>query len=244
MSQIEQLKADHVEQCLNHIVQTAAAGTLSFTTNGKWHVFEMALTKVSSDDLQVDIKTDDRQAAILKKDQPVGICLHCAHCKYVFESVITEPPCPEKPGRVHLDLPDQIEMVQQRVYERHAVPSRLNVRAMFWHRGYLNNNLALPKEECWQGKLENISVGGAMIRVDPALRDCFCIGQIVGLQFTPMPYQKPILLEAGIRHLQASSDGCGLQVGVEFLGLEAGYEGRQLLHRLLDVINAYEKMNK
>ncbi|NLK42624.1 MAG: hypothetical protein GX298_11310 [Planctomycetes bacterium] len=240
---IEQFNAHHIEQCLAGIVQGAPTGTLSFTTDGTWHLFEIVLAELGPDTLLVDIAAEAQRGNILKKDQPVGICLHCDHCRYLFESVILEPPSPKAPSRIRLDRPDKIERIQQRVYERHAIPANLNIRTLFWHRGYLHETLNSPTEACWQGKLENISARGAMIRVALELRECFCIGQILGLQFTPLPYHKPLLFEAGVRHLQPSPDETAFFIGVEFLGLEAGCEGREMLHRLLEVIAAYEKMN-
>jgi hypothetical protein len=35
-----------------------------------------------------------------------------------------------------------------------------------------------------------------------------------------------------------------LIIGVEFLGLEASPEGREVLHRLVDIVDAYAKMNR
>jgi len=134
--------------------------------------------------------------------------------------------------------------MQRRAYERQPIPSELNVRAMFWHRGYINNSAEGPDEDYWQGKLENLSAGGAMIRVGLDQRKFFTVGQLVGVQFTPMSYQKPLLLEGQVRHLETPGSQDGLLVGVEFLGLEASSEGRDILHRLLNVIEAYEKPSK
>ena len=46
-----------------------------------------------------------------------------------------------------------------------------------------------------------------------------------------------------MRYLKESSTGL-LKIGVEFLGLEASSEGRDVLNRILDVINQYEEMNE
>ena len=91
------------------------------------------------------------------------------------------------------------------------------------------------------GKQIGISPPEAMIRVVLELR-MFCNGQIRP-PIPPLPYHKPLLFEAGVPHLQPSPDETAFFIGVEFLGLEAGCEGREMLHRLLEVIAAYEKMN-
>ena len=75
------------------------------------------------------------------------------------------------------------------------------------------------------------------------LKSCFSVGQLVGLQFTPMSFQKPILLEGHIRHLREDEGDNCLYIGIEFLGLEASPEGRDVLHRLLGVVSEYQAAN-
>ncbi len=69
------------------------------------------------------------------------------------------------------------------------------------------------------------------------------MGQLLGIQFTPISYQMPLLLESHVRYLKETSSGL-LKIGVEFLGLEASSEGRETLNRILDVISEYEEMNQ
>lgn len=243
MSQIEMLKTDQISAFLRQAAQDCLAGTFSCLCSGKWSIFDMVILVADENEIQVQLISGKNTAATLKKDQPVGICFQYDYSKYLFESTISVPPSLDSNGRLCMDWPDKIEKMQRRAYERQPIPAGLNVRAMFWHRGHLHETDTAPHEDYWQGKIENLSAGGAMIRVDRALQDCFSIGQLVGVQFTPMSYQKPLLLEGHIRHLKTPSDLNALLVGVEFLGLEASPEGREILHRLLEVIDAYEKMS-
>lgn len=75
-------------------------------------------------------------------------------------------------------------------------------------------------------------------------KEHFKVGQLLGIQFTPMSYQKPLLLESHVKYLKKKPDHLLFNIGVEFLGLEASPEGRELLSRLLDVIAEYQKMNQ
>lgn len=242
MSPVEQLFGDHAGDFLRQAADKGLTGTLSCLHGGKWGVFDIRILAAGPDHIHLQLISETRPGLVFKKELPVGLCLQLEYDKYVFESVILEPPS-GKDNRLAIEIPDQIEKMQRRVYARHAVPTGLNVRAMFWHRGYPEEVNNAPHEDYWQGKLENLSAGGAMICVDRDIRDCFSIGQFVGVQFTPMSYQKPLLLEAQVRHLEAYDDQQGFLVGVEFLGLEASPEGRDVLHRLLEVIDEYEKMN-
>ena len=99
-------------------------------------------------------------------------------------------------------------------------------------------------ENYWQGELLNISAGGVQIAVALDQRPNFRIGQLVGLQFTPMSYEKPIHVEGQVRHIAQAADGQTLDVGVEFVGLEASGQGRQRLHRIINAVNEYERRNR
>lgn len=241
MTQVECLTPEQIEAFLKQAVQEGLNGTLSCLREGKWNIFDIVIVDISDSFLKLKLSSDAKKVEI-KIDQPVGICIHQEHFKYIFESVVIEPSTSEL-SDIFIEGPEKIEKMQRRAYERQRVPSDLNVRAMFWHRGYYRNSDQTPDEHYWQGKLENLSAGGAMIRVGQDHRDFFSIGQYVGLQFTPMSYQKPLLLEGQVRHLKTPPSQDSLLVGVEFLGLEASPEGRDVLHRLLDVIEAYEAQN-
>jgi hypothetical protein len=59
-----------------------------------------------------------------------------------------------------------------------------------------------------------------------------------------MSYQKPIHVEGQVRRVALGADGQRLDVGVEFVGLEAGSQGRQKLHRIINAVNEYERRNR
>ena len=244
MNQAELLKPDQMDALLRQAVHDGLCGTISVLRNGKWNVLNIRIIAAGESDIRIRCVSEDNQGLNLKKNQPVGICLRQDHHNYIFESSITDPPTPESPEELTIDLPDKIEKMQRRAYDRQPIPADMNVRALFWHRGYLNNANQTPREDYWQGKLENLSAGGTMIRVGQDHRKFFSKDQLVGVQFTPMSYQKPLLLEGCVRHLDTPPTEESLLVGVEFLGLEASPEGRDTLHRLLEVVDAYEKMNQ
>jgi len=145
---------------------------------------------------------------------------------------------------IKMDLPDRVERIQRRMYHRQPVPASLKVKVLFWHRGYLEDTDERPEELYWEGRLLNLSAGGAQFEIDAKEKNNFRAGQLLGVQFTPMSYQKPFLLESHVRYLKNQPDQTSFRIGVEFLGLEASREGREVLNRLLEVIDIYRTMNK
>ena len=173
------------------------------------------------------------------------------------------PPCGNP--TIVLMVPDRIKIVQRRSYFRVDVPGSLKVNVMLWHRRYTDeksegSRLAgtqtqqmgiqtsdthrMPPEYCWQGKLADISTGGAKIVVDAMQRPDFKKGQFIELRFTPMPYEMPLMFDAQIRNILPIADEKSICLGLQIVGLEASPEGRQVLQRLCNVVEHYYQINQ
>lgn len=240
MTRGETLQPDQINDFLLSSIQEQADVVLSFTKQGKWRVRHVRICQFN--DESIILKGANVEGLV--KNQPVGMCVHSGHFKYLFETSVQSVNADEKCGQVLLQFPEKVEQLRRRTYDRQQVPSNLKVKCLFWHRGYLDDSQMEPAEQYWQGRLLNLSAGGAQIAVDLDLKGNFSEGQLVGVQFTPMSYQRPLLLEAHVKYLMDQHDHEQFLVGVEFLGLEAGTEGREVLHRLIRVVHDYEKMNQ
>jgi hypothetical protein len=177
-------------------------------------------------------------------------------------------------GAIILAVPDRIEVVQRRSYFRVDVPQSLKVKVMLWHRDsrrraekQIQNAADEQVHDYCQGRLVDISAGGAQVIVPysneeefPApfrrgskgdvLRSFhagqldFRKGQFVGVRFTPMPYETPLMVSARIRAILPTSDGNSASIGLQIIGLEASPEGREVLARLIGVVERYYQINQ
>ncbi|MDD5063581.1 MAG: PilZ domain-containing protein [Phycisphaerae bacterium] len=174
---------------------------------------------------------------------------------------------------IALVLPERIELIQRRSYFRVGVPSSLKVKVMLWHCRYTEESPTLPSygdgamaetqsslvsstedkgatqtsDSCrmyWQGKLMDISAGGLQILVDAGQKPDFKRGQFIGLRFTPMPYEMPLMFNAQIRSILPTAGGNSICLGLRIVGLEASPEGRQVLRRLCSVAEYYYQINQ
>jgi hypothetical protein len=157
-------------------------------------------------------------------------------------------------------VPDRLGVVQRRSYFRVNVPESLKVNVVLWHRG----SKLLPKDAMrdwpltkpghyFQGRLVDISAGGAQVMVplqidsptagEPKMED-FRKGQFIGLRFTPMPYETPLMFSAQIRNILPAADQKSIFLGLQIVGLEASPEGREVLSRLVDVVERYHQINQ
>jgi c-di-GMP-binding flagellar brake protein YcgR len=248
MREQEQLKGDEVMGLLRSAATRETQAIMTHLSRGKWHMAKITLLHASGMNLHVDITQKEKHHPInINIDQPVGISFKYDYSKYIFESSVTgfEPSVNTKSGGVIvIAMPDRIDRIQRRNYYRVSVPNHINIRTLFWHRGYNDDAKAVPLDNYWQGQLVDISAGGLQICVDLSQKPNFRDGQLVGVQFTPEPYTQPIQIEAQVRHIAPTADGTRLCLGLQVIGLEATFEGREMLHRLCDVVKTYFAMNQ
>jgi hypothetical protein len=176
-------------------------------------------------------------------------------------------------GTMILAVPDRIEVVQRRSYYRVDVPESLKVKVIMWHRSgrrEANKQIEDAAEDVHnycQGRLVDISAGGAQVVVsysdqagDPVsvrresngnASRTFCAGeldfrkgQFVGMRFTPMPYETPLVVSAQIRNILPTADGKSASLGLQIVGLEASPEGREVLVRLISIVEQYYQINQ
>jgi c-di-GMP-binding flagellar brake protein YcgR len=247
MREQEQLKSFDVISLLKLAAAQKTEAVMTHLSRGKWHMTKVAVQGTTDTNIQIDITQKEKHHPInIKIDQPVGISFKHDYCKYIFESLVVgfEPSVNAKSGGVIVvAMPDWIDRIQRRNFYRVAVPQSLNVKVLFWHRGYNDEAKALPLEDYWQGRLVDVSAGGLQVCVGLDQKPNFREGQLVGLQFTPMPYEQPVLLESQVRHIAPTADGTQLCLGLQIIGLETTIDGREMLHRLCSVVKAYFEMN-
>jgi hypothetical protein len=196
----------------------------------------------------------------IQVNQPVGISLKYGYGKFIFETTVVavQPSTEPTSGpTIVLMVPERIELVQRRSYFRVDVPSSLKVNVMLWHRRYTEemaetqqietqtlDSRRMPQGSYWQGKLIDISAGGLQVVVDKEQKPDFIRGQFIGLRFTPMPYEMPLMFDAQIRNILPTAGGKSICLGLRIVGLEASPEGRQVLQRLCNIAEHYYQINQ
>ena len=244
----EVIRSEELKKALARAVDLKTPGIMSYLSRGKWRTANVLLKTIGQNSLHFELSEEQNTGTSdVCKDQPVGISIQHEFYKYVFETVVLGIEVSDKPNIrkiIRLGIPDRIEKMQRRLYTRVSVPVELKVKTLFWHRGYYDEARKPPGENYWQGKLLDISAGGLRVVIEAWQHSHFNVDQFIGLQFTPMSYQKPIVLEGQIKHIEKIDEGEKLCIGAEFLGLEASNEGREKLRRLEGVINAYQSENE
>lgn len=248
-------------------IEKKVPAIMSYLSKQKWHVAKVVLAELVGDRLSVEsMATPKRQRPInIRVDQPVGISFKYEYGKFVFDTTVVglEPSRKdgdhrEGGGTIILTVPDKIEVVQRRSYFRVSVPASLNVKVLLWHRSGKRDQRshvhggAEDIQNGTTGRLVDISAGGAQVVVpvgasaeaNPGQEGDFKKGQFVGMRFTPVPYETPLVLSAQIRNVLPTADGQNASLGLQIVGLEASPEGREVLTRLIGIVEQYYQINQ
>jgi hypothetical protein len=257
MDPVAMLKGAEPRKILQVLIDKQVPAIMSYLSKSKWHVAKLQLTELGACRLTANIVPTAKPHPInIQPDQPVGVSLKYSYGKFIFESkVVSLEPSPEPTsgGTIVLSVPDRIEIVQRRSYFRVDVPKWLKVNVLLWPRQQQapsqeqiseNTTGQLPAGRYWQGRLVDISAGGTQVAIDAELAQDLRAGQFLGLRFTPMPYEMPLVFDVQVRNTLPTADGKKVCLGLQIIGLEASEEGRQVLQRLCNVVERYYKMNQ
>jgi len=257
MSEIVMLEGHESQSVLQTVAAERAPAIMSYLSKDKWHVAKVVMRELSGGRLYVEgCHASGKPHPInIRVDQPVGVNFKHAYGKFVFDTsvVALEPsPDPAAGGTIVLALPDRIGVVQRRSYFRVNVPESLKVKIVLWHRTSQRKSKG-SGHEYFEGRLMDISAGGAQLTLPMKASETdasgvseseFRKGQFIGVRFTPMPYETPLMFSAQIRNVLPTADRAGLCLGLQIVGLEASDEGREVLSRLAAVVDRYYQINQ
>ena len=248
MDELIMLHGAEPRKILQTVIEKKVPAVMSYLSGGKWHATKALLTNLGADRFDIEaLPTEKPYPMSIQVNQPVGMSLKYGYGNFIFETKVVglEPSSePQSGGTIVLAVPDRIELVQRRSYFRVDVPAALKVNVAMWHRCGTDGENRIPAEHCWQGRLIDISAGGAQIVVDAVQKPDFRTGQFIGLRFTPMPYETPLVFNAKIRSVLPTTDDKSICFGVQVVGLEASPEGRGVLQRLCSIVERYHQMNQ
>ena len=274
MNEMVVLRGVDPREILRTAVDKKVPAIMSYLSKGKWHVAKVLLTGLGADRFSIEsTHLEKRPHPInIQMNQPVGISFKYEYGKFVFDTTVAdlEPSSDSASGgTIVLAVPDRVEVVQRRSYFRVNVPESLRVNVVLWHRSQKDLSIlrssATAKDEperqtsemtsqthnYYQGILVDISAGGAQVIVDAGQAPVssaqvpdFKKGQFIGLRLTPLPYEMPLMFNAQIRNILPTADNKSVYLGLQIVGLESSREGRQVLSRIVGVVERYYRMNQ
>ncbi len=266
MNEVMILRADQCSAPLETAAKTQTQLILTYKSRGKWRVAKVLIAAISQDKFTVEcINTRAKPMPInIQIGQTVGLSFKHTRGKFVLDTEVKalEPPTSAcAGGSIVLDMPNQIEVLQRRSYFRVNVPESLLVDVRIWHRSSKSEQPD-PSRTSYQGRLVDISAGGAQVAVEKHLtmapspdtrqssgskknnEPVFRKGRFITMQFTPVPYEEPLLVSAQIRNILPTRNGSSAFLGLQLVGLEATQQGHEILRRLACIVEQYHSINE
>ncbi|MBN1506371.1 MAG: PilZ domain-containing protein [Sedimentisphaerales bacterium] len=258
MSEIVILQGQESRTVLLAVAGQQAPAIMSYLSKDKWHVAKVTLKSLTDDKLYIEgCHASGKPHPInIRIGQPVGLNFKHAYGKFVFDTVVVglEPSTvPDAGGTIVLAVPERVGVVQRRSYFRVNVPDSLKVTVVIWHRSG-SRQVREPMHNYYESRLMDLSAGGAQVVVPVRNGKTesapgagafeFHKGQFVGVRFTPLPFETPLVFNAQIRNILPTADHSALCLGLQIVGLEASEDGRQTLARIATVVERYYDMNQ
>ncbi len=243
-------------EVLEKVIARKIPVVMTHLSGHRWQVQRVILTDLGTANFEAAVTPQRKFRTFnLEVSQSVGISFKYGfgrgHDKYIFDTNVTGfgvSPDKKKCETIKLLMPKQIELVPKRSFSRITVPKSLDVEVQFWHRYCKSNHgeIALAAGPNWQGKLIDISASGLQIAVVPKQGEKldFEKGQIIGLKFTPIPYETPLMFNARIQTILPTADNESICLGLQMIGLEASPEGRMILSRLVGIVDQYHQISQ
>ena len=247
-NEVAMLGGAEPRKILQIAVSTRNPAIMSYMSRGKWHASQVLVTDVGANTFNIEVSPRKESHPInIQVGQQVGVSFKHGYGKFIFEATVMgfqASPNSHGGGTVSLSCPASIQMVQRRNYFRVEVPRGLKVDVILRRRGHKNSDRDQSCEHHWKGKLVDISAGGAQIVLDSGQSPNIRKGQFIELQFTPMPYEKPLMFDGQIRSILPTADEKNICVGLQAVGLETSAQGRNTLQRLCNVVEQYHQANQ
>lgn len=251
MSTVMLLEPARRDRALDEAAARNVAIVMSLRDSGSWAVRKSRFLGLTPqrDSLIVEYPTaSDPESRELNVGvgENVGVAFRRGHKKCVFTSVVLARNSYALNDQASVEClvlswPEQVQELQRRAYYRVAVPRHKTVEVEVWAGGAAYRKKAGTRSwPSFFGRLADISAGGARMLFPKTQDPQMQIQDAAGIQFQPESNGPVFVLDSIIRYVGETPDG-SVSVGLQFVGLEASFEGRRVLQQLLRVINQYQR---
>jgi len=231
-------------------LETAAAkhtpATLSTQLDDRWEIYKSRILAVRANRLVLErpVRQDGSGCAELDNGQQLAITFKKGYhkCLFVARMMATESFEP-RPGEaaeaIVVPVPEHIEKIQRRAYNRADAPVDEPVPVSL-----TGSNSQADADKKLHGVLRNISAGGMAVTVAKSDATQLVEGEQLELHCVPVAQQQPLRVTVRVRHVTEASDDSRCVVGLQMLGLEMDEDGRRTLRRIARIVSLYQKQSQ
>lgn len=215
--------------------------TITKQQGDDWEMYKSHIISIQGNRMVITMpETRDDQSPIqAEKGQEIAFSFKKGYNKCLFTSrIISSGRTEIDPGKyaetLMIYIPEQVEKIQRRVYERTLVPEGDSISVSFWP--------VSDSKLKYSGELTDLSGGGIGVSIKKGDMPKIDSEQHCTVQFVPLPGHESIIATAIYRHISDPEDG-SRKIGFQFIGLETSEQGRMILRRIGRVVTIYERRN-
>ncbi len=182
-------------------------------------------------------------AAEISVGDKLGLSFRRSHKKCIFVgTVMTRCRETSESGEavdtLVVRVPGEIRELQRRAYQRIVVPPENFIAVKIWQGG-MGGSIESSSWPVCAGRVSNISLGGLLVDIRSDQNPRLGVGDIVGIEITPLRGSQPIVIEGQYRHC-TTTDTDRIGLGLQFLGLEHEIAGRTPIGEVADFVKSIQ----
>jgi len=247
MTKLRRLTNEQLNQALVDAVQERALVTISLQSDNGWinlhsrllslrypHIF-LAVPQAAKGKIVPEIKAEETLGLSFK----LGYYKHTLTTKAVGVHKVDD--VLDGGHRVlQACWPREMYRLQRRAYRRVDVPAGRVVEASLWPGGRQDEPPDVaPDRPVWEGRVINISAGGAQILIESHQIPNLDVGDMVGVKLTFAGETKSIYSDTEFRQ-QVDTGGRTL-MSFKFVGLDGDSQGREVLDFVATKVAEYRQ---
>ncbi len=215
------------------ILASAVAESLPLTVTlqrqNRWVTFRSRFIVLHRNVIWIELPPDGMGGAAFQfvPNEEMGLMFQIGSTRHLFGGAALgqENYCDDagqEKQAIRVEISSTMRRSQRRLHEREDVPSDWQTRAKIW----LGGREAEPDEArvdspIWSGRVEDLSLGGLLVRVSGEAARYIGLGDIVGICLTFGAEDRSVYLDAQLRHY--NPDGEMALIGFQFVDLVADY---------------------
>lgn len=246
MALLKNLYEDQIIDVLAPAATARARAVITVRNDGRWINMPSKVLSADDDHVWVEAPSGDGAAAEhqLSSRQTLAISFKLKHHKYLFTSKL------EQAQQIELDdgevcealqivLPERMQRLSRRTFERVDVPANRIVRSSFWPGGCDAEPTGGEEDgPVFLGAVTNISAGGFSVRTDKDVQQIVEVGFVVGVRLVFGVDGEAVYADAQCRHITLEDES--IQLGFQFLGLGHTAAGREALRTIGRKVSEYQ----
>jgi len=218
---------------------------LSCQNTGGWQTFKSHLLNNPRDNRSIFIAYPygiKKRAINFSAGQNVGISFRSGHKKFLLNTTISALQVDRlrKGPILKLNQPENMYMLQRRHFDRVRAPEGMAVDIEVWMDHPDDENLDLTPR--YHGTIVDLSAGGVSLKLPNEQDPQWEVGDPIFCSFQASSGLTPVNIITQFRYREQVDDYF-YRMGLQFVGLEATPEGRQILKDILKLIHQFQDVS-